>query len=238
VDNEQFQFGQVLKPAVGNIFTEFLDSAKKWYVTQYQGFDINKMVATTLLFEGELNDVDNQEKKVYEIAAKHGGLKGGEENGKRGYFLTYMIAYIRDFGFKFGFIAESFETSVPWSNLLDLCKNVKQRVIQCCKENGVTNSPFVSCRVTQGYDTGAAVYFYFGFIFFGVKEPLKVYMAIETEARNEIIRCGGSISHHHGVGKLRKQWVEQTISPGGVQILQGIKQTVDPQNIFGNKNLI
>ncbi len=36
----------------------------------------------------------------------------GPENGRRGYFLTYMIAYLRDYGFNYGFMAESFETSV------------------------------------------------------------------------------------------------------------------------------
>lgn len=63
---------------------------------------------------GSAQDVPIHEKKVYAIATKFGGLAGGEENGKRGYFLTYMIAYIRDFGFDYYFMAESFETSVPW----------------------------------------------------------------------------------------------------------------------------
>jgi alkyldihydroxyacetonephosphate synthase len=34
-------------------------------------------------------------------------------------------------------------------------------------------------------------------------EPLKIYSEIEDGAREEIMKCGGSISHHHGVGKLR-----------------------------------
>ena len=37
------------------------------------------------------------------------------ENGKRGYLLTFVIAYLRDIGFEFRYLAESFETSVPWS---------------------------------------------------------------------------------------------------------------------------
>jgi alkyldihydroxyacetonephosphate synthase len=49
-------------------------------------------------------------------------MKAGEENGIRGYFLTYVIAYIRDFGANHNFVAESFETSVPWSGVSNLCK--------------------------------------------------------------------------------------------------------------------
>ena len=41
----------------------------------------------------------------------------GAESGKRGYFLTYMIAYLRDFGYDFWVMAESFETSVAWKQV-------------------------------------------------------------------------------------------------------------------------
>lgn len=44
----------------------------------------------------------------------HRGLPGGSENGERGYMLTFAIAYIRDLGFEYYIVAESFETSVPW----------------------------------------------------------------------------------------------------------------------------
>lgn len=62
-------------------------------------------------------------------------------------------------------------------------------------------------------------------------------MEVESEARDEVIRCGGSISHHHGVGKLRKRWMKQTVSPTGMELLKGLKQTMDPKNVFGNQNL-
>jgi len=234
----QFQFGQALKPDHNSKVGEWMDSVKKWYVTKYCGFEIEKMVAATLVFEGNASDVAIQEQKVYGIAAKYGGINGGEENGRRGYFLTYMIAYIRDFGFKYYFIAESFETSVPWSNVLKLCTRVKEKLYNACKEHGVKFNPFISCRVTQTYDVGACVYFYFGFIYRDLPDPLGVYIDIETQAREEILKCGGSLSHHHGVGKLRKKWLPQTISPTGISMLKGIKQAVDPKNIFGNGNLV
>jgi alkyldihydroxyacetonephosphate synthase len=82
------------------------------------------------------------------------------------------------------------------------------------------------------------VYFYFGFNTRGLDNPLEVYDRIETAARDEIIACGGSISHHHGVGKLRKQWLPATIGQVGVSILKRVKDEIDPRNIFGNNNLI
>jgi alkyldihydroxyacetonephosphate synthase len=46
-----------------------------------------------------------QQRVINGLLKKHKGFKAGPENGERGYFLTFMIAYIRDFGFKYNFIA-------------------------------------------------------------------------------------------------------------------------------------
>ena len=165
-------------------------------------------------------------------------MKAGEENGRRGYFLTYMIAYLRDYALDYFYVAESFETSVPWANVHQLVSNVKKKLTQSCKEKGVVKEPFVSARVTQCYETGCAVYFYFGFIYKGLKDPVRTYCEIEDAARDEILANGGSISHHHGIGKIRKKWVKETISETGVHLLKGIKNTIDPKNIFVANNVI
>ncbi|KAH0621524.1 hypothetical protein JD844_022908 [Phrynosoma platyrhinos] len=114
MDNEQFQFGHALKPQVASIFTSLLDGLKKFYITKFKGFDPNLLCVATLLFEGDREKVLQHEKQVYDIAAKFGGLAAGEDNGQRGYMLTFVIAYIRDMGLDYYIIGESFETSVPW----------------------------------------------------------------------------------------------------------------------------
>jgi alkyldihydroxyacetonephosphate synthase len=90
----------------------------------------------------------------------------------------------------------------------------------------------------QVYDTGAAVYVYFGFEIQGVNDPIKTYSEIEDAARDEIMKHGGSISHHHGVGKLRKKFLERSVGTTGVDILKGLKNTIDPVNIFATGNLV
>lgn len=55
-------------------------------------------------------------------------MQGGAENGLRGYLLTFLIAYTRDFAQKYHVAAESFECSVPWSNVSSLCARSKQRL--------------------------------------------------------------------------------------------------------------
>lgn len=88
------------------------------------------------------------------------------------------------------------------------------------------------------YDTGACVYVYFGFIYQGLADPVAVYGEIEDAARDEILKYGGCISHHHGVGKLRKKFMPRSIGDTGINILKGLKNTIDPNNVFATGNLI
>lgn len=92
--------------------------------------------------------------------------------------------------------------------------------------------------MTQVYDSGACIYFYFGFNGRGLNNALDIYDKLEVAARNEIIACGGSLSHHHGVGKLRKRWLQDTISPLGIKVLRALKQELDPNNVFASNNLL
>ena len=48
-----------------------------------------------VLLTGDPNEVAQQEKLIYEIASKYRGMPAGEENGARGYMLTFAVAYLR-----------------------------------------------------------------------------------------------------------------------------------------------
>jgi alkyldihydroxyacetonephosphate synthase len=60
-----------------------------------------------------------------------------------------------------------------------------------------------------------------------------VYATLERAARDEILKCGGSLSHHHGVGRLRREFLPRVLSPAARAWSEGIKQAVDPQRLFG-----
>jgi len=188
VDNLQFQFGQALKPANDSKWTDVLDKIKKFYVLKIKGFDPESMCACIILFEGTKDKVDKQQKFIYQLAKEYHGMKAGPENGIRGYFLTFVIAYLRDFGSNHNFIAESFESSVPWDKLETLCYKVKERVHNSARNKGVKDFIFVSSRVTQVYETGCCVYVYFGFSCKGLENPLDVYEQVEHDAREEILK--------------------------------------------------
>lgn len=238
VDNLQFQFGLALKPASSGLKV-LKSNVEKFFVTRIKGFEPEKMAPCTLVFEGTRVEVERQQREVYAIAAKHKGMKAGGENGRRGYQLTYSIAYIRDFLMNYYIIAESFETSAAWSDALAICENVKRKLYEEYRQRGLPGKPFVTSRITQVYQTGVAIYFYFGFYYKGIPNPSEVYLELEDIARAEILRSGGSLSHHHGIGKIRQQFLPEIMSETTLKWKRDIKSALDPQNVFGagNQNL-
>lgn len=71
-----------------------------------------------------------------------------------------------------------------------------------------------------------------------MSDPVHVFEEIEAIARDEIIANRGSISHHHGIGKIRKRWLPKTISGPSIGTLAQIKKSVDPGNVFASSNIL
>jgi len=88
------------------------------------------------------------------------------------------------------------------------------------------------------YETSCTVYVYFGFGYFGLPDPVASYERIEHALRDEVLKCGGSVSHHHGVGKIRKQFMPEVVDNVGLEMLASNKKFFDPKNIFATGNLI
>lgn len=94
MDNEQFKFGRTFRQE-SSYAGLILDGLKSLYVTQIKGFNWDKMTVVTILYEGSMAEVLAHEKKINAIALQHKGIPAGEQNGKRGYHMTFVIAYIR-----------------------------------------------------------------------------------------------------------------------------------------------
>ena len=235
VDNLQFQFSQALKPAKEGL-QKIKGVLEKGFVTKVKKYDPQEMVACTLVFEGSTEEVAYQQAHIDRLAKAHGGMKAGGENGQKGYELTFSIAYIRDFVMNHYIIAESFETSMPWSKAVALQDRVKARVYAEYAKRGLPGKPFVSCRLTQVYETGCCIYFYLAFYYKGVENPSEVFAQIEHAAREEILKSGGSLSHHHGVGKLRAGFLKEIMSKESMRFNQEAKAVMDPHHVFGVNN--
>ena len=235
VDNVQFRFSQALKPHSTGM-RALVDRLKKFYVLKVRGFDPYQMVAATILMEGSQQEVSFQKSNILSLAQQFKGLAAGAENGRRGYQLTYAIAYIRDFLTDFHIVGETFETSVAWSDVFRVCEAVQERARERHSAFRLPGRPYVSYRITQIYHTGVCIYFMYGIYTKGVADARAVFSQIEHSLREAILENGGSISHHHGVGKLRKDFMKDTLSPTSIELLKSMKRSIDPQNVFGIRN--
>ena len=236
LDNTQFRLGQAMKSKES--FTSDIKSKCKKVVAGLfaDSFDSNEMVCATITFEGSEQEVKLQSQEIRSLAAKHGGLCAGSEIGRAGYDMTYAIAYIRDFAMTYGFLAESFETFVPWSKVTSLIVATKDRLRAEHHDRALPGNPIITCRVTQLYDEGVCVYFYFCMNFKNVNDPSAVFADIELAARGEIMKNGGSLSHHHGVGKHRAPLMDRVNSESLCEVFKIFKDSIDPENVFGVSN--
>jgi alkyldihydroxyacetonephosphate synthase len=235
VDNRQFRFGQSIKPAKSS-FKKLVSKLQKFYVLNLKKFDPYKMVACTIVFEGSKEEVSYQQNIVQKLVKQHQGMMAGAESGKSGYNLTYAIAYIRDLSARFDMMAESFETTVPWDKIHQVCKAVEDNIAEQHQKHDLAGKPFISYRISQIYQQSVCVYFYYAFNHTGKEEPAKLYSEIEQTCRQAIMDNGGSLSHHHGIGKIRQRFVDQVFDKRTTDLLRNIKKNIDPKNIMGNQN--
>ena len=235
VDNIQFRFGQALKPRAEGL-KNLKSKIEKFFIINMKGFDPDKMCALTIVSEGTKEEVDYQQRKVSRLAKKHKGVIGGPGNGKRGYMLTYAIAYVRDFAAKYQIMGETMETTVPWSKIQEVIDATSEKIVELHKQYNLPGKPYISYRIPQIYHTGVCIYFMLGMSVKGVEKPEEKFGEIEHSLRATIIKHGGSISHHHGVGKLRKDFIPDMLSKTSIDLIKEMKQTHDPSNVFGSSN--
>ncbi|MGE0489569.1 MAG: FAD-binding oxidoreductase [Vulcanimicrobiota bacterium] len=235
LDNIQFRFGGALKPKASPS-KWFKRKLEKLFLTKVMKFHPHELAAATVVMEGSKAEVGQQQKILYKLAWEHGGFPGGEANGKRGYMLTYAIAYIRDFLAQYHILGETYETTVPWTHIHQVIEAVKTTAEKAHRENNLPGRPYVSPRITQIYHTGVCIYFTHGFSHHGVDNPEEVFSKIEHQLRETIMDAGGSISHHHGVGKLRSDFMQRAATPTAIELLKEIKTVHDPKNVFGVRN--
>lgn len=238
LDNAHFRLGQALRPDEPTWFHQAKDTMVKAMASLYlpKDFGPDSVVCATINYEGSNHEVREQMTTVKHLSRMYGGIMLGPRVGKAGYELTYMIAYLRDFAMTYHILGESFETFVQWSKIETLISATKERIIAEHTSRLLPGVPFIGCRVTQLYHEGACLYFYLCMSFDGVDRASSVFADLERAARDEILKQGGSLSHHHGLGKLRSSFAKLRSSPEFQNVVTSIKDSIDKDNIFGARN--
>lgn len=188
-------------------------------------------------FESHQREVTYWLKEALELCKEHGGKweeKRLTENtrSKRGdaWKKSFLLTpYLRDELMKLGLIVETFETAITWDQFPDFYKKMNKAAQQAIDK--YCGGGVVTCRFTHIYPDGPAPYF--TIIAKGEQgEQLAQWDSIKQEVSQAIIDNGGTITHHHAVGKDHRPFYTQQHTPLFGNILKAAKKTVDPQWIM------
>lgn len=189
-------------------------------------------------FESEHYPQRDAMAKALDVCRDHGGrynrrkvthtesrVRSGAAGNWRNNFIK--APYIRDIMARRGMVTETLETAVTW----DRFESFHRRVIEAaqrafdahCRGRGL-----ITCRFTHIYPDGPAPYY----SIVAWSEPgrqLETWDAIKASVSDAIIENGGTITHHHAVGRDHRPWYERERGKLFTTTLAGLKTTLDPK---------
>ena len=128
-----------------------------------------------------------------------------------------------------GCVVDTFETACTWSRFDELHRGVVDAVTATMRAE--CGAGVLSCRFTHVYPDGPAPYY----TFIAPGRPgaeLAQWAAIKSAASEAILAHGGTITHHHAVGRLHRQWYERERPEPFAMGLAGAKRALDPDGLL------
>ena len=157
--------------------------------------------------------------------------RGGPVGAWRGAFISIDDGITAGLGLVKG----TFETAVTWDKWHDLDAHVRQSTTRALRE--VCGGGSLNCRFTHVYPDGPAPYYtYAGAYRSG--DCAGQQAAIKKAASDAILEAGGTITHHHAVGRLHRPWYDRERPDLFAESLRAAKKALDPNGILNPGVLI
>jgi alkyldihydroxyacetonephosphate synthase len=155
------------------------------------------------------------------------GVRGGSGEAWRSSFVR--APYIREQLVLLGLVVETFETAITWDRFGSLVDDVRHAVESALVD--ICGGGRITCRLTHIYPDGASPYF-------TVMAParrgseLEQWDEIKAAASEAIIAAGGTITHHHAVGRDHRRWYDAQRPDLFAQALRAAKSALDPSGVL------
>ncbi len=196
-----------------------------------------------LAFESADHDLTPWMKRALACCADHGGTSeaSGADAHREGAAGVWRNAFIRmpyamERLILRGVINDTFETSITWDRFESFHDNIKaateNAILAATGRNGQ-----VTCRFTHVYPDGPAPYF----TFHALGDPNKLgaqWRAIKGAALDAVMANGGTVTHHHAVGRDHRPWYDKQRPPLFAEALRAAKKALDPQGLLNPGVLI
>jgi alkyldihydroxyacetonephosphate synthase len=181
-------------------------------------------------YEGLKEMVDLEIALVHRYCEQHRGDCKGRKPGDDWFATRFSTKKMLDYDALRGGTADAIEVAAPWADILNVWREMRRALEPFCTS--------VDCHFSHIYHTGASVYVIFhcqtdGDDFDGEKRYKECLdIAIRTSLAN-----GGNVSHHHGSGKAKAQYLPLEHGETGMEVMHKIKEALDPKGLL-NKGVL
>ena len=189
--------------------------------------------ALVLGFESLAAPVDTEAVLALELC-QDAGLRvlesGGRGEAGEAWRSSFVRApYLRESLLLLGVLVETFETAITWDRFDSLVASVTAATTQALHR--VCGAGTVTCRLTHVYADGCAPYFT---VFAPARRGSEVaqWDEVKAAASDALVAAGGTITHHHAVGRDHRPWYDQQRPDPFALALAGAKAAIDPAGIL------
>ena len=172
----------------------------------------------------------DRRKATKQILTAHGGNDLGGGYGEHWYehrndaakLYRQIMGKERLFGP--GLVVDTMEVAGLWKNVPKLYRDVRATLSD--------HAQAVGCHLSHLYETGSSLYFTFLIRGTNDTDAEQRYVRAWDEAAHAALKAGGTMTHHHGVGRLKVPFLAEELGENGVSVLRRIKQALDPQSLL------
>lgn len=177
--------------------------------------------------EGQRDFARNVERQVKRICTSYGAVSLTGYAAKKWEHTRFKEPYMREDLMDFGVLIDTLETSVTWENIKKVHNEVRRYI---------TSRPKTMCmaHASHFYPQGTNLYF----IFLARMDDIEEYREFHRGIVDAIVAAGGSVSHHHGVGRLFRPWLRSYLGEGQLQVFRTLKRHFDPAWILNRGVLV
>jgi len=178
-------------------------------------------------WEGSEAAIKRRRREAARALRAAGAWPATQRAGREWVHSRFAGPYLRDGLMDRGVMVETLETATSWSNLSRLHEAVR----------GALPGVLVGCHVSHLYPTGASLYF----TVFGRRDdgdPAAQWRGLKSAATDAIADAGGTITHHHAIGRDHAPWMPDEDGPLGVELLRAVKERCDPAGIMNPGKLL
>jgi alkyldihydroxyacetonephosphate synthase len=185
-------------------------------------------------FEGDEEEVERRRRHTSGLLRAGGGISLGRRPGEAWLRSRYTGPYLRDELLDRGVMVETLETATTWASLESLQDAVCSALREALGQRGTP--PLVMCHVSHLYPSGASLYF--TFLARQEEDALAQWRAAKTAASEAIVAGGGTITHHHAVGRDHRPWMRAEVGELGIELIRAAKERLDPAGIMNPGKLL